>query len=503
MSMAVRLTLLILAAGQAVASAEPALGIRKSPLRQLLSVYSESPLLEGARISIYVLDLETATEVFAKNPDSLVNPASVTKIFTTAAALCLLHPDYRFKVEVLADKEPVDGILRGRLYLKGYGDPWLVEQRLLQLAMKLKVAGLKQFSGTVVVDDSFFDDRRWGPGWEQEIEGHEAYLAPVGALSADFNTVRVLVFPGKRIGARARISLVPNGGDVRMAGTVTTSGRYTRIRLEMEPGPRRDRIKIAGRIHYRSAGWEGRVRVSRPALHAGYAFAEALRQLGVRCRCHVRRGQAPQRAKHLATTWSPPLSEMIRKVNKYSQNFMAEVFFKTLGAEILGPPGSWEKGRQVMSQFIKDNLGMPPGTYVLHNGSGLNDVNRVSARQVVELLRYMWGRFDARADFLASLALAGADGTVDGRFERPGIIRNLRVKTGGLHNVRALAGYASNRAGHTLAFAFLASDFNCSGKTITGIIDSFASALVESDASLRVDESALVVPESAVEFAGP
>jgi len=147
-----------------------------------------------------------------------------------------------------------------------------------------------------------------------------------------------------------------------------------------------------------------------------------------------------------------------------------------------------------MNAFLAEEVGIPAGSYVLHNGSGLNDVNRVSASQIVELLRYMWRRFDVRPDFLASLAVAGADGTVAGRFIQPALVRTMRLKTGGLHNVRALAGYINTRGDRVYAFAIIVNDFFCEGYQASRIIDRLATAIARADANLQVEEQIEVLP---------
>lgn len=474
---------ILLLAGPGRAGDFPVVELERLPKR--LQRILDDPVLQDARLSALVVEADSGRLVFARRPDSLANPASVSKIFTTAAALCLLHPDYRFRTALFTTGELTDGRLRAPLYLKGYADPFLVDERLLLLALKLRARGLQELAAPLVVDDSFFDDERRGPGWEQE-HGSDAYLAPVGALGIDFNSIQVLVFPGPRNGTPARVEFLPHSGYLLPAVRVVTSPRRTRISIDVEPAGRRDRVRIRGRIARRSPGWWERCLVTRPARNAGQVLCWALHQAGISGRCRVRRGLVPARAHLLLDTWSPPLSELIRNVNKYSQNFMAEILFKTLGAELLAPPGTWSKGQQVMEAFLQEQLGIPPGSYVLHNGSGLNDVNRVSARQVVALLRHMWARFDVRADFVSSLAVAGADGSVDRRFEHPALSRTLRVKTGSLHNVRALAGYAAGRTGQVYAFAILVNNYSCRGSRVTRVIDRFASALASSDADLRI-----------------
>ncbi len=468
-------------------------GLQFKPLSEILSAVVSDPNLSGARVGVRVDEVETGRTLFAHNPDWLINPASVSKVFTTAAALCLLHPDYRFKTEIYMRKRPDNGVVAGPLYLKGYGDPFLVNERVTYLVNELKTFGLEKIDGPLILDDSFFDDRGEGPGWSQD-DSSRPYQAPMGALSLNFNSVTVMLFAGEGVGKPARVELHPDSDHFHLVNRVTTSHRRTWIKIDVDRRGRRTRVLVRGRVNLHHPGSRHHCRVTLPTWYVGHSFQKALKTAGIRIRRSVRRGTVPSHADLYYTLRSPALGELVRKVNKLSQNFMAEQLFKTLGAEFLGEPGSWHKGQQVMNAFLEEEVGIPPGTYIIHNGSGLNDVNRVSVSQVVKLLHYMWGRFDVRPDFLASLAVAGADGTVNGRFAHPTLARTMRLKTGSLENVRALSGYIHSRGKQVFAFAFLVSDYQCRGYQVSRLIDRFASALARADRNLQVVDEVEVEP---------
>jgi len=379
------------------------------------------------------------------------------------------------------------------LYLKGYADPFLVNQRLTYLASELKSLGIEKIEGPLILDDSYFDNRGEGPGWSQDSSSRP-YQAPMGALSLNFNSVAVLLFPGGAPGRDARLELVPDSPHFKLKNKVTTGNDGTRISIDVDGWGHKTRVMVRGRVSENHAGSRHHCRVVYPTWYTGHSFREALDQAGIKIRRSVRRGLVPSWAELIYTLRSPALGELVRKVNKRSQNFMAEQLYKTLGAEFLGVPGSWWKGQQVIGAFLEEEVGIPRGSYVLHNGSGLNDVNRVSVSHVVSLLKYMWGRFDVRPDFLASLAVAGADGTVWGRFTHPTVARSMRLKTGSLKNVRALAGYAHSRGNEVFAFAFLVSNYSCRGYQVNRLIDRFASALARADRNLQVEQEIEILP---------
>ncbi len=463
------------------------------PLVEHLQEVVDDPLLAGALVGARVDSLTTGRTVFAHNQDRLINPASVTKVFTTAAALALLHPDYRFKTEVYAAKKPEKGVVKGSLYLKGYGDPFLVNERLTYMAGELASLGIEKIEGPIVLDDSHFDGISMGPGWSQD-NSPRPYSAHMGALSLNFNSVAVLAFPGENIGDPARLVIVPDSDHFKLDNRVKTSRRRTRVRLYVDKLGTRTKITARGRVSFRHTGSRHFCRVTNPTWYTGRSFRQALRRAGIKTRRSIRRGQVPHSAEKIYVLSSPALGELARKVNKRSQNFMAEQLYKIMGAEFLGPPATWYKGQQVLADFLAEEVGIQPSTYVLHNGSGLNDVNRITVSQTVKVLTYMWRRFDVRPDFVASLAVAGADGTVIGRFRHPALARTMRLKTGSLENVRALAGYVHTQGGEVFAFNVLVSRYSCTGSKVNRLINLFAAALSRADADHMVIEEIVLTP---------
>jgi D-alanyl-D-alanine carboxypeptidase/D-alanyl-D-alanine-endopeptidase (penicillin-binding protein 4) len=468
------------------------IGLQFKPLVQYLDNIVNSDYLEEALIGASVVNVKTGHVVFSHNGDQLINPASVTKMFTTASALSLLHPDFRFKTEVYTRKQPKDGVADA-LYIKGHGDPFLVNERLSYLASEIRSLGIKRINGPLVLDDSYFDHTSEGPGWDQD-NSSRPYQAPMGALSLNFNSIAALIFPGATPGKPARVELFPDSEYFQLENSVRTSRRSSRILLESEEYGNKTRVKIRGRISIHNPGSRRHCRVFHPVWYTGHSIRKAFMHAGIRMRRTVRQGIVPNNAELLYTLRSPSLGELVRKVNKRSQNFMAEQLFKTIGAELISPPGSWWKGQRVINAFLEEEVGLLPGSYILHNGSGLNDVNRVTANQVTKLLLYMWKRFDVRPDFLASLAVAGADGTVLGRFTNPAVKRTMRLKTGSLENVRALAGYINTQGDQVFAFSFLVSNYTSEGYQVSHLIDRFASAVSRADGSLQVVEEIEVLP---------
>jgi D-alanyl-D-alanine carboxypeptidase/D-alanyl-D-alanine-endopeptidase (penicillin-binding protein 4) len=215
-------------------------------------------------------------------------------------------------------------------------------------------------------------------------------------------------------------------------------------------------------------------KIDDPAAYFGSTLKRLLELRGVKVTGGVKRGLVPPQARLVAVAQSESLAEIVRRLDKTSNNFVAEQLLKTLGAERKGPPGTWPKGVEAVEDFLAE-AGIPRGTYVMKNGSGLNDTNRFSARQTVTLLRDMWRRFPVMPDFLAALPVAGRDGTI--RFRMDGTEGRLRAKTGTLDNVTSLSGYVETAARERLVFSILVNDYPGRAHLTVRAVDAVGGAL--------------------------
>ncbi len=461
----------------------------------LRAIVAAAPLA-GARAGIFVADVESGQVLFARDPDVLLNPASNVKLVTSAAALARLGPDFHFDTEFYVDAGSAGSASARTLHVRGKGDPSLVTERLWAIAGDLVHLGLKRL-GDVVVDESYFDGERHGPGFDQET-GDKSYLAPTGAASLNWNTVAVHVAPGERRGAKARVELEPASDlfDLDVRATTVAPGARRRLTVSSVRAGARQRIIVEGRIPQGSrvqAVWR---RIDEPGLYLGQTLRRLLELRGVKIAGRVRTGAVPEGARLVHVAQSDSLGEIVRRLNKTSNNFVAEQLLETMGAQAKGAPGSWAKGVEAVEAFLAD-VGVPRGAYVMKNGSGLNDTNRFSARQLVTLLRAMWGRFPLHAEYLVSLPVAGRDGTIRWRMEGSEAEGRLRAKTGTLENVTSLSGYVENAAHRTLAFAILVNDFP--GRTASAVrsVDAIGTALAASGGAPGALGEAVALAKSA------
>jgi D-alanyl-D-alanine carboxypeptidase/D-alanyl-D-alanine-endopeptidase (penicillin-binding protein 4) len=433
----------------------------KARIDEILGV----PALAHAKVSIAVMDPESGKLLYAKNERTGLNAASNVKIVTEAASLALLGPEFRWKTTVLGaipsegGKMISAGELRGDLYVKTSGDPTLSTEDLNELAAGLAASGLRKVRGALVIDTSAFDGATLPPAFEQKNDS-AAFRAPSSAASLNGNTITVIVTPAAAAGAPARVVLDPASAAVALSGTVTTATKGPAVlRVETgDAGSGQTRVTIAGRI---LLGSEPRViqrRVVTPETYFAQTFKQVLARRGITIDKAVRVDSTPKDGMRvLAAHESPPLAVVVQDMGKRSINFAAEQLLRTLGAETLGRPGTWQKGLESVARYL-EGIGIPRTTYVMKNGSGLYDSNRFSADQIALVLRAAMRDFRMASEFLASLAVGGADGTLAHRMAGSASERYVRAKTGTLANVSCLSGIAGAPGNKPLIFSILMND---------------------------------------------
>lgn len=438
-------------------TAEPAPA--PASLTEALDALLQHKILARARVSILVVDLQTGARLYEKNPDLGLNPASNVKLVTTAAALALLGPEHRYVTRVYVDKGALKGrVVDGDLYLKGGGDPSLVTGDLYQLASDLRALGITKVTGGLVLDNTAFDRDELPPAFDQKDE-LAAFRAPGGAMAINFGTYVVLARPGAGEGDAAHVAIDPPVPSIRLRSTATTAPG-ARNQLKLAIGQDRDGaidVVVEGTIGKDAAPTEYRYPVARPTEYAGEVFRLVLKQRGITvAKPGIRLAAAPENGERIALVRSQPLSVLVRAVNKLSNNYVAEHILKTLDDHA---PATFAGGLARVRAWL-DAIAVPSAGLVLGNGSGLYDANRISAAQLVHLLGAVHRDFRYGADFLASLPIAGVDGTLRNRMQEGRATRFVRAKTGSLDGVVTLSGYAGAVGRPPLAFAILFNDLD-------------------------------------------
>jgi D-alanyl-D-alanine carboxypeptidase/D-alanyl-D-alanine-endopeptidase (penicillin-binding protein 4) len=407
--------------------------------------------LEGGAIGIAVLDVDSGRMLASVNEHLALNPASNAKLYTAAAALATLHGEHRYETTLTGR---LDGdAVAGPLAIRGFGDPSLSTADLWDMVQDLKGFGVKRVDGDVVVDQRFFDEQTTPPAFEQQPNEWAGFRAPVSAVALDENCITMTVRPGP-VGGSARVEFAPPGF-VDSEGSIKTAegGGADTVDLALSGNGSRMAAKVSGAI----AGDSRVVRYTRraedPRLLAGYALKALLEKAGVEVRGDVKLGTA--RGHTLAKHLSEPLSSLLYALGKQSDNFYAEMVFKTLGGEGKAHPAKSVDSAEVVTKLLERAGALDAGV-VIKNGSGLFDANRVTAFSTAMLLRWAWRDPGVQPEYAAQLSVGGVDGTLHKRFRQELTRRRVRAKTGTLDDVIALSGYVLRDAGRgPLAFSIL------------------------------------------------
>lgn len=439
-------------------------------LRQLVQ---ESGLSEN--VGIAVVDTTESRPIFQHHAARLLNPASNQKLVTAFAALRLLGPQFQMRTAVYGRIEG-DGVVGG-LALRGYGDPSLTHGDLMVLAREVADQGVRRCD-RIIVDAGYFDDRILPAAYEQQPNEVAAFRAPVGALSVDRNAYVLRVLPGPEIGAAAQVR-IPGAGYFEIDNRITTSepGRPNVIADQRASGERMV-LRLSGSVPRDVRGVSYRRRIENPLFWAGHVFAEALRAHGIRCGERVELGPTPPNAALLASRSSPQLASLLEALGKNSDNFVAEMIFRVIGAE-RHRPGRSEDAVAAVREALQE-VGLPADRITIVNGSGLFEGNRISAQHLAELLAAAYRDPSVRAEYVAHLAVAGVDGTLARRLRDLPVPRIVRAKTGTLNAVISLSGYVLGpRPGSAYAFSVIANEVQGRHGPARTLADGVARALAE------------------------
>jgi D-alanyl-D-alanine carboxypeptidase/D-alanyl-D-alanine-endopeptidase (penicillin-binding protein 4) len=423
------------------------------------------PALAKAKVGVLAIEADTGKTVYGRGEKTALNAASNVKIVTSAAALSLLGPEYRWRTTLSvaaapgSPAVPPGGEIAGDLILRGGGDPSLSTEDLAAMVSDLAAVGLKKVHGALIVDDTFFDGATVGPAYAQKNDS-TASRAPSSAASLAGNVVAVTIIPAAAAGAPARVTIEPSSPYFVLSGTVITAGAGPASPAveTRDEGGNRTRVVVTGRVRLDSEPRTFYRRVVHPALFLGQSLRQQLERRGIIIGKPTRVGQVPAVGlRVLSTHESPPLAVVVQDLNKRSNNFMAEQVVRTLGAEIVGRPGTWDKGIEAVSRYLA-GAGLAKGSYEMTNGSGLYDSNHFSPQQITAVLRSASRDFRMSAEFLASLAVAGTDGTIAHRMAGTLAERYVRAKTGTLASVSCLSGFAGSPGRVPLVFSILMND---------------------------------------------
>jgi serine-type D-Ala-D-Ala carboxypeptidase/endopeptidase (penicillin-binding protein 4) len=465
---------------------------------------------------ILVADRDTGQTLYSLNADHFFTPASNAKLITTALALATLGPDHRFRTTLESDGTlAADGKLAGDLILVGRGDPDIsnrifpfagefarqgtVDQIFAGMVDAVVGKGLREVDGDIVADDSYFPYDPYPAAWSVGDLFFD-FGVPVSAITFNDNVVSIVIEPGARPGDPAVVATQPVAALQTLAHSVTTSasGGMPEIAVVRQPGE--SFLLLRGTIPAGHTPVKLDLALIAPAETAARTIKELLEAHGVHVTGGIRvqhsappettaagdpvlppampplMSQEPARRLVLAEHLSPPLRESVELTNKVSQNLHAEIFLRTVGREKLGL-ASTAAGLKVEREFLH-SAGVPDGDAVLTDGSGLSRDDLVTPQAMVDLLRYA-SRQSWASDFMASLPVSGANGTLVDRMRNSPATELIQAKTGATERVHSLTGYATTLRGEYLVFSIFCNNDAQHGTNASKPVDDIATAMVE------------------------
>ena len=465
-------------------------------LRAKISEVLARPELSSAMVGIKVVSLDNGRVLFEENATKLLRPASNMKLYTVAAALDRLSPDYRFSTSVYVSARPdSSGVVHGDLTIYGRGDPSIAARfnngdyfkAIDDLATRIVAAGVKRVEGDIVGDESYFIGPKYGSGWNWE-DLTWYYGAEITPLTANDNALDLFIKPGTAIGQPALITTGPPDPLLTIVNKVTTSAKGSKREFSIHRGLGENTITVIGSIALDDRGYTGAVGISHPALLFVYMLRSSLAQKGVTITGASRTNGAtlqptlitgvttsgtngssttsPALQNEIATLQSPPFAVIAAQTLKPSQNLYTELILRTLGKVAPPPatattsnltPTSEELGLEAVKTFLK-TVGIRPEALVLDDGSGLSRNDMITADASVQLLTFMSKHRFANV-FRDALPIGGVDGTLRNRFRGTPAENNVRAKTGSLSSAASLGGYVTTAAGEKLAFSIMVNNY--------------------------------------------
>ncbi|MCU7490889.1 MAG: D-alanyl-D-alanine carboxypeptidase/D-alanyl-D-alanine-endopeptidase [Bacteroidota bacterium] len=435
--------------------------------QQIDDIFND-PNFNSANWGVVVKSLETGEYLYKRNEDKLMVPASNLKLFTTSAGLLLLGKNYRYKTNLYMNGNLEGSILKGDLIIQGSGDPTISgrfhEEDPYKVyndwADTLLSRGIEEITGNLIGDDKLFDENGLGEGWSWDYETYW-YSASTSAISFNDNCVDIIIKPTEA-GKQASLSILPETKYVTIINKVVTVPKDTPTDIDVYRERGTNIITVFGKISENSEEFKTYSTVNNPTQFSLIVLKDILKKKGI-----VIRGYATDideenvsldysKMKKIFTHYSVPLSEIVRVINKNSQNFYAEQLLKTIGLTKYGF-GSIENGVKAVKNLLRE-MGINSEDMIMADGSGLSRLDLVTPRQIVDLLNYMY-KNETFSVFYQTLPVAGIDGSLARRMLRSKAENNVRAKTGYLGGVRSLCGFVHTADNEPVAFSIIVNNY--------------------------------------------
>ncbi|MEL7120600.1 MAG: D-alanyl-D-alanine carboxypeptidase/D-alanyl-D-alanine-endopeptidase [Bacteroidota bacterium] len=456
--------------------------------QQTLQKFLSDPVLSNASVGVAVIDLATGQLVLENEIQRSIAPASTMKLVTTATALSILGPEYKYKTELLIDGSiSKEGILNGNVWIKGYGDPslgsaqWDVPSdlntimRLFRGALQQK--GIRKINGYIIGDGSYFGSQAVPDSWPWNDLGNYYATGPYG-LNIHDNLYFLRFRQKPNLGATPSIAEIePEVPDLVFTNELISKGRGSGDQAYIYGAPRTYERYIRGSIPIGSKLFSIKGSVPDPPLFAAQLLTDALKEIGVLVEkgpitysVWKNQNQSATNLTGLIGKNSPTLSQIITRTNYKSVNLYAEALLTTLGKE-KGDQGSTRAGLKVLYDYWKEK-GIAMESAFLSDGSGLSPKTAISPEAMCNIL-YAMSDSPYYNEFLQSIPLAGKTGSIANKFKGSAAEGKLYAKSGTLEHVRTYAGYFTNAANKQFAFAFFVNYYQGSGGAMRRKMDQF------------------------------
>lgn len=446
---------------------------------------------DGIHWGIKIESLDDSDVIYENNAEQNFLPASNMKIITTAAALEILKPNYTYKTYVYKNGEiSADGTLNGDLIVKGSGDPTFSYRSpnnntslsvFKRWAKDLKEKGISKINGSIIGDDSCFDNDRFGRGWTKDNE-LDNFSAQVSGLAFDENCIALQFIPADKIGERIVVKSVPETSAIKIINSANTGQKGIGSRLNVTREDGSNIFSVIGSLGIDSETQTATYTIDNPSVYFVTILKEVLQSEGIAITGEAivensgsyKKYQTPE---NLLTSYeSPELRTIITLMNKDSLNFYAEQLFKTVGYYCYSR-GSFPNGEKEINKFL-EKTGVKTNYINVADGSGLSRLNLISPDAFVKVLRYV-AKSDYYSDFRKSLPISGISGTLRYRLGGKETSGKIFAKTGSIRHVSALSGYIMTQKGNTIVFSILANNFTNHPYEIIKIQDKICNLLVK------------------------
>lgn len=458
-------------------------------LRSSIEEIARQPALERGFFAIKIVSLDTGQLIYEQSANKLFRPASNMKLYTVAAALDRLTPDYHFMTSVYAKEKPDDGKIKGDLTVYGRGDPSFAARfndgdyfkGINDLADRIVAAGVKRIKGDLVGDESWFNGAPLGSGWEWE-DLQWSYGAAVSALTVNDNAIDLVIKAGDKVGAPVTITSGPPATFMIIANRATTGARGSKSDLQIYRGLGANTLEISGSMPLGDKDFLGGAAIPNPALAFVTMLREALVKRGVKIDGRVRTLDArsmtsvpaPLQQVEIASIQSPPFSLIAAHTLKPSQNLYTEIILRTLGKlNTISPSQTNEEAGLIVVRNFLRQAGASESDLALNDGSGLSRNDMITANATVQLLTFM-SKHRYFAQFRDALPIAGVDGTLRLRMKGTAAEGNVRAKTGSLSSVASLSGYVTTAGGEHLVFSMMLNNYPDASAVRRDSIDAIA-----------------------------